>query len=149
MDTKKHLIRAGERPPELLHANPDNLNSEVKFRRLAATAGLVRLGIGICTIPPRKEGFGFHIHYSEEEFIFILSGKGIAEIGEETFTVEAGDFLGFPAGSCGHHLKNTGDDDLVFLSGGENHELEVCDYPRSGKRLVRVNSTLSTYPINV
>jgi len=34
---------------------------------------------------------------------------------------EAGDFMGFPAPSVGHHLRNPFDADLIYLMGGDRH----------------------------
>lgn len=35
----------------------------------------------------------YRLHYREEEWIYVLAGRGIAEIGDEEITVGAGDFL--------------------------------------------------------
>jgi len=35
-----------------------------------------------------------HLHY--QEFIYYISGKGIAETREAQFEVETGEFMGFP-----------------------------------------------------
>src|SRR5262249_34075901 len=109
--------------------------------------GLSRVGVNLLRIPPGKESFIFHSHRGEEEFIYILSGRGIAEIGEETFEVGAGDFMGFPTPSVGHHLKNPFSEELVYLSGGERHEMEIADFPRIGKRMVRVGDKMELYAV--
>lgn len=41
--------------------------------------------------------------------------------------------MGFPTPSVPHHLRNIGDEDLVYLVGGENLEVEVADFPRLKK----------------
>jgi uncharacterized cupin superfamily protein len=48
-------------------------------------------------MPPGKESFVYHSHHREEEWIYVLSGRGVAEIDGEEFEVGAGDFMGFPA----------------------------------------------------
>ena len=98
-------------------------------------------------ISPGKESFVFHAHNGEEEFIYILSGRGIAEIGDEEHEVGPGDFMGFPTPSVGHHLRNPFAEDLVYLSGGERRAMEVADYPRLGKRMVRVGGAASLHAI--
>jgi uncharacterized cupin superfamily protein len=87
-------------------------------------------------VPAGHESFAYHFHHTEEEFIYILKGRGMAEIGDEHFDVAAGDFMLFTAPSPGHHLTNTASTDLVYLMGGESHDVEVGDFPRLGKRVL-------------
>jgi uncharacterized cupin superfamily protein len=70
-------------------SHPLNPKSEVHMRSLGDAVGLERLGIHIMRIPPGKESFVFHMHHTEEEFIYVLSGRGIAEIGDEEHEVPA------------------------------------------------------------
>ena len=96
-------------------------------------------------VAPGKESFVYHAHHGEEEFLYIVSGRGVAEIGDQQFEVGPGDFMGFPTPSVGHHLRNPYGEDLVYLSGGERKPMEVADFPRHGKRLVRVGTQASVY----
>jgi uncharacterized cupin superfamily protein len=143
------LVRAAERAglPEESFSHPLNPRSEVHGFSLSDAAGLSRVGVHLVRIPPGKESFVFHAHYGEEEFVYILSGRGIAEIGDEEHEVGPGDFMGFPTPSVGHHLRNPFAEDLVYLSGGERRGMEVADYPRLGKRMVRVGSAASLHAI--
>ena len=38
-----------------------------------------------------------------------------------------------------------GPEDLVYLSGGENREFDVADFPRLGKRMVRMGNHVDIY----
>jgi uncharacterized cupin superfamily protein len=67
----------------------------------------------------------YHSHQHEEERLYILSGRGIAEIDEEEIEVHAGDFMAFPTPSVAHHLNNPFDQHLVYLMGRENREMEM------------------------
>ena len=67
--------------PELHLSHPWNEKSEVFMTRLSEPAGLSRLSLAIGRVPPGKESFVYHCHERDEEFLFILSGRGIAEIG--------------------------------------------------------------------
>lgn len=129
-------------------SHPLNPNSEIHMRSLGDAVGLERIGIHILRIPPGKESFVYHMHHTEEEFIYILSGRGIAEIGDEEHEVGPGDFMGFPAPSVGHHLRNPFNEDLMYLSGGERRTVEVADFPKHNKRIVRVGLTFSMYNID-
>jgi uncharacterized cupin superfamily protein len=63
------------------------------------------------------------------------------------YEVNAGDFIGFPAPSVAHHMRNPGPADLVYLAGGENRDFEVADFPKLGKRMVRSGKQLDVYDI--
>lgn len=52
------------------------------------------------------------------------------------FEVGPGDFMGFPAPSVAHTMTNPYEEDLVYLMGGESHELEIGTFPRVGKRII-------------
>ncbi len=70
--------------------------------------------------------------------MFMLSGRGVAEIDGGEHEVGPGDFMGFPTPSVAHHLRNDSDDDLVYLVGGERKEMEIAEFPRLGKVVIRV-----------
>ena len=118
-------------------AHPLNPRSEIHGVSLSELTGLQRLGIHLARIPPGKEAFIYHSHACEEEFVFILSGRAVAEIGDEEHEVGPGDFMGFAAPSVPHHLRNPFNDPVVYLMGGERREVEIADFPRLGKRIIR------------
>jgi uncharacterized cupin superfamily protein len=69
----------------------------------------------------------------------------MAEINGEEIEVGPGDFMAFPRPSVPHHLKNPFDEDLVYLMGGENRQIEIADFPRLGKRMVRNGEKIDVY----
>ena len=117
--------------------HPLNPNSEIYLRFLGRAVGLKRIGVTIARVPPGKESFIYHAHRNEEEWIYILSGRGIAEIGDAECEVETGDFLGFGLPQQPHHLRNPFNEDLVYLMGGEADRQDVGVFPRLGKRAIR------------
>ena len=128
------------------HAHPWNPNSELHGTRLSSLVGLSRLGVTRAVMPPGKESFVYHSHHREEEWIYVLSGRGVAEIDGEEFEVGAGDFMGFPAPQVAHHLRNpSAEEDLVYLMGGEVLDVDVADFPRLGKRMVRRGQDVEIY----
>lgn len=137
-DERTYLIRAGaiDDLPSMLFRHPLNPRSEVLLRSVSGPAGLQRIGVHVGRIPPGKESFCHHYHHFEEEFVYIIAGRGIAEIGDEEFEVGPGDFMAFPAPSPGHHLRNPFDTDLVYLMGGERNPFEVGEFPRLRKRAI-------------
>lgn len=128
--------------------HPWNPRSEMRGCMLSRQVGLERVGLSYVRVPPGKESFVFHRHHVEEEFAFVLSGRGLVDIGEETFDLGAGDFVGFPAGTHAHHIRNAGPEELVYLSGGQNERLEIADFPREGKRMVRMETEATVYPVS-
>lgn len=145
MQTKsRYLIRASEleKESEIVFQHPLNPNSAIGFRHiggqsLSELVGFKRTGVHLCRVLPGKEAFVYHRHFGEEEWVYILSGRGIAEIDDEELPVGQGDFLGYPPGTAAHHLRNPYDEDLVCLMGGERMQIEVAEFPRLGKRLIR------------
>ena len=99
-------------------------------------------------MPPGKESFVYHSHQHEEEWLYILSGRGVAEIDGEELEVGPGDFMAFSTPSVPHHLKNPFDQELVYLMGGENREFEVADFPRLGKRMIKSGGNFEFYDVS-
>lgn len=114
--------------------NPDAVRLN---RSLGDEVGLDRLGIHLITVPPGHYSTEYHFHHYEEECIYILSGSGIATIGDERQRIAQGDFLGFPVNGTPHDMYNDGEEDLVCLVAGQRLEQDIVDYPRRRKRLYR------------
>jgi len=108
-------------------------------RSLGDELGLTSLGIHLVRLQPGDESTEFHFHHMDEEFIYILSGSGIAEIGDEQCDIGAGDFMGFRQNSLPHTMKNPNAEDLVYLMGGTRRDFDICDYPRLNRRMYRVD----------
>lgn len=137
-DSKQLLVRADHSAASAqTFSHPWNAKSELSVTMIGRMAGLTRTGVSLGRIKQGKESFIYHSHYYEEEWIYILSGKGIAEIDGQEYEVSAGDFMGFPTPSVAHHLRNGGNEDLTYLMGGENLDHEVADFPKLGKRMIR------------
>src|ERR1051325_10744545 len=77
-------------------SHPWNPNSLIYWTRMSRLAGLQRAAVNLITVPPQKESFTYHSHHREEEWLFVLSGRGVIEIGDKVVEVTAGDFVGFP-----------------------------------------------------
>lgn len=146
MEERKFVVKAHEVVEGAFgFSHPWNPNSEIFGTRLSSLVGLSRTGVNWVRIPARKESFVYHSHQREEEWIYVISGRGVAEIDGEEFEVSAGDFMGFPTPSVAHHLRNPYDEDLVYLVGGENLDVEIADFPRLGKRMLRRGQDVEIY----
>jgi uncharacterized cupin superfamily protein len=129
-------------------SHPWNPNSELYGTRLSSLVGLSRVGVSRVRVPSGKESFVYHSHHREEEWIYVLSGRGVAEIDGDELEVSAGDFMGFPAPQVAHHLRNPYDEDLVYLVGGEVLDVDIADFPRLGKRMVRRGQEVEIYDVS-
>lgn len=106
-------------------------------KSLGDETGLHHLGIHLVRVEPGHDSTQYHVHQGEEEFIYIISGRGVAELGEDTVEVGPGDFMGFVPGGLAHGLSNPFTDDLVYLVGGMRLDFDICDYPQVNTRLYR------------
>ena len=106
-------------------------------KSLGDEAGLKNIGIHLITIAPGDKSTEFHSHKYEDEAIYVLSGRGTEAIGNETYKIGPGDFIGLPAGGTAHETINDGTEPLVCLVIGQRLAQDVVDYPRKGKRLYR------------
>ena len=109
------------------------------MRSLGDAAGLQSIGVHLVRLKSGDESTEYHFHHQDEEWVYILSGRGIAEIGGKKYKIGAGDFMGFVASSEPHAMMNPHNKDLLYLVGGNRWPLDVCDYPRIGKRRYRMN----------
>ena len=136
---RKYLWKAEELAGQA-RAFTQRLNPDSHLWRtgLSRLAGLKRAHVTLGRVPPGKDSFAYHSHLLEEEWLYILSGRGVAEIDGQRYDIGPGDFMGFPPPGVAHLLKNPFDTDLVYLMGGEGLPLDVLDYPRLGKRFLLV-----------
>jgi uncharacterized cupin superfamily protein len=148
-DTFPHLIRRADVVAgENTFSHPWNPDSEITGTHLSGMAGLSRTGVSLVRIPPGKESFAYHSHHREEEWIYILSGRGVTYIDGRNYDMESGDFVAFPTPSVAHLMKNPYEEDLVYLMGGENLDYEIADFPALDRRMVRTDDELSIYRLS-
>ena len=142
------IIRAAESSASAAtFRHPWNPLSEMHGAILGRAAGLERTGLNLIRVPPGKESFTYHAHLHEEEWIYILSGRATVESGGVAHEVAAGDFIAFPTPSEPHILRNTSSEDVVYLTGGERAPFDIADFPRDGKRMVRIGERATVYDL--
>ena len=119
---------------ERSYQHPFNPNGVRNTRGLSDAVGMKQLGVHLVRLEPGRESTEYHTHSHDEEWVYILSGRGTTEIGGRKVEVKAGDFMGFVAGSLPHTMTNPFEVDLVYLVGGTRQAYDVVDYPRRGVR---------------
>lgn len=125
--------------PERRHVHQFNPNAVRMTRSPGDLLGLQRLGVHLVRLEPGRDSTTFHSHEADEEFLYVLSGRGLAEIGDAVHEVGPGDLMAFPSGSPAHMLRNPFDADLVYLMAGERNALDVVHYPRDDRTLFKYN----------
>jgi len=106
-------------------------------KSLGDLTGLQGFGFHMIEVPVGKASTEFHFHKHEDECVYILEGQADAVIGEDTYPVSAGDFIGYRANGLPHLLQNTGTTPLKCIVVGTRLPHDVADYPRLNKRLYR------------
>ena len=123
---------AGLAKTHFLNDNAQRIN-----KSLGDLAGLKNLGFHIIEVLPGYESTEYHVHYCEDECVYILAGTATVTIDEIDYEVSEGDFIGYPAGGLPHTMKNTGSEVLRCIVVGQRLQQDVADYPRLAKRLYR------------
>jgi uncharacterized cupin superfamily protein len=144
-----HLLRRDEiAAAEGTFSHPWNANSEITGTHLSGKTGLKRSGVSLVCIAAGKESFAYHLHHREEEWIYVISGRGVCHIDGSDYEMGPGDFVAFPTPSVAHNMTNPFDDELVYLMGGENKEYEIADFPTLDKRMIRRGKEIEIYKLS-
>ena len=129
---------------EIKHESIDNIPKSHKnehegyeyYRRKFVPFGAAQNSlVSIYEIPPMKAAYPYHYHHNNEETFYIISGEGILRTPNGERKVSARDLLFFPTGAEGaHKLTNSSETEpLVYIDFDVVHDIDVCEYPDSGK----------------
>lgn len=139
MSDAKYIISATEvaEMEGLSKAHFLNPNARRVNKSLGDLTGLTGIGVHLIEVEPGCETTEHHVHYHEDECVYVLEGEATAYIGDEAFSVGRGDFIGYRKGGLAHSIRNSGDQLLRCLVIGERLTHDVGDYPRQAKRIYR------------
>lgn len=104
-----------------------------KIGKAGPLIGSTQLGCTLTVLPPGKRAFPFHRHHVIHEMFFILSGSGEYRIDDRRLPLRAGDLIAAPAGKEAHQIVNTSADELRFLAFSTLGEVDIVEYPDTGK----------------
>ncbi len=101
----------------------------------SAGIGARKLGYNLTVLPPGKVQCPFHSHRAEEEMFLILEGEGELRFGEQRYPIRKHDIIACPTGGAevAHQIINTGATDMRYLALSNLSDVEICEYPDSGK----------------
>ena len=93
-----------------------------------------QMGASFDIVAPGQQSSPYHYHHAEEEMFIVVQGQGTLRVADELVPIKAGDVISIPAGpEYPHHIINTSDAPLHYLSISTQKEPEICVYPDSGK----------------
>jgi uncharacterized cupin superfamily protein len=102
--------------------------------RFEELAGSRYLHFEMKALAPGKFSYPYHFHRNAEELFVILDGEATLRHPEGFTEVSKGDLLFFEEGPAGaHQLYNHGDEPCRYLDLRTHANVDVCEYPDSGK----------------
>ena len=101
-----------------------------KAARLGSALGAERIGARLYELPDGARTFPYHFHRAIEEWLVVVSGMPTLRDPDGERVLRGGDVVCFPTGPEGAH-QVIGPGTVLILSA--NRDLEVCEYPDSGK----------------
>lgn len=121
---------------ELEHSSEGGMQSDDVL--VSAHLQLTRLGCVYTEVAPGETSCPYHVHHGEDELFVILAGEGEYRFGDRLYQIKAGDVMGAPMGGAdyAHQLFNTGSDTLKYLVVSSKADLDILEFPDSGKFLV-------------
>ncbi len=97
------------------------------------STGAQKLGCSLYQVPPGKTAFPYHKHFTNEEAIYVLAGKGTMRLDDEEFQVGPGDYIALPPEGPNHQLINSGSEDLEYLCLSTMIHPDITLFPDSDK----------------
>jgi uncharacterized cupin superfamily protein len=102
--------------------------------RLSKAAGSENLVFDLRILNPGQFSFPYHFHRHAEELMMVTSGSMTVRMPEGFEIVSAGDLVFFEKGATGaHQFFNHGDEPCAYLDIRTFFDVDVSEYPDSGK----------------
>jgi len=111
--------------------------------KLGDAYGLSNFGVNYTTLKPGAFSALSHHHSKQDEFLYIIEGTATLYLGSEcdttktSYTMEAGDCMGFHAGQgVAHRLANESEEAVVYLEVGDRTPDDEVEYPDNDLKAV-------------
>ncbi|WP_295758614.1 cupin domain-containing protein [Undibacterium sp.] len=110
-----------------------------RYRQLGQFGGAKNVGVCMEELAPGKQACPNHYHHLEEEQLYLMEGSLTLRLGEQSYLMQAGSYVVFPAGQkAGHSLFNHTDAPCRYLVIGERNPHDVIVYPDTNRVSVRL-----------
>jgi uncharacterized cupin superfamily protein len=114
-----------------------------RVAEIGLQAGSRELGASLYELRPGQATCPLHLHHNNEEMLIVISGRPTLRTLEGERELAPGEVVSFLAGREGaHRLDNHGAEPARVLILSTMHEVDVVEYPDSGKVLARSRSRL-------
>lgn len=98
--------------------------------------GAEKLGFHVEVLPPGAFSYPYHFHHAQEELFLVLEGRAMLRYDGQYREVARGDLVHCPVGSeSAHQFHNHTREPFRMLALSSRSDVEVCEYPDSGKVL--------------
>ena len=98
--------------------------------RVGRQAGSRDLGASVFEVPPGAATFPLHIHYANEELLFVLAGRPTLRTLEGDRELSEGEVVALHAGRGGAHaVDNLSDEPVRFLVVSTMRSPEINEFP--------------------
>jgi len=154
MDTRTPLQPAVITPKQALSIKPFGLDMDVLLTT-EASGGATSV---IVAWHKPGEGPPDHVHFKQDEFLFVIEGLYEVTVGDETATAGPGSIVFIPRNVV-HRFKNIGDIAGRMLGwslpGGQDHYLKaISELPSGGgftsEKVMEISKTFDThFPVNL
>ena len=98
-------------------------------RRLGDVFGLTNFGINLTHLDPGAVSALTHWHSVQDEFVYVLQGVATVAFGDMEYELEAGDCIGFKAGTgIAHQVVNRTGEPVTYIEVGDRSPGEKGEY---------------------
>lgn len=125
--------------PKTRHVHQFNEQAIRHMVSLSDIIGLTKFGLHLVRVESGDETTQHHYHEESDEFIYMLSGELTLRYGDDTYLLNTGDFVGFPAQGAAHSMRNDSDSDAVYLMGGSRPPIDITNYPDIERKMYNIH----------
>ncbi len=105
-------------------------------RPLGDLFGLKNFGVNLTTLAPGAESALLHRHKTQDEFVYIISGRPTLITDRGETQLSPGMCAGFPAGGLAHQLVNRTHEPVIYLEIGDRSPGDKVVYPHDDLQAV-------------
>ena len=132
--------------------DPD-FQSKIKTVLIGDAIGCEKIYVNMDYVKPGAESVKYHSHSKQEEFFFIIRGKGILRIDGENVLIGKGDVISKPGGKdITHQFINNSSEILQILDVGTREKDDIVTYPdeniiylKNKKKVFNINDNIKNW----